>query len=104
MRSAPAPRSGSSGRCGKSGSSPVTSRSASTGSVPGREPTPEAGPQSVGTGLRSVLSGSPPGVVSSGRSGGEAAATTVAGRRQEHAGGQQQTAETEQLTDRGTGV
>src|SRR3954467_5050515 len=79
MRSAPAPRPGSSGRCGRSGSSPVTRRNASTGSVPGSDPTPEAGPHGVGTGLRSVLSGSPPEVLlSSGSSVGEDTPTTVA--------------------------
>src|SRR5688572_7535095 len=57
IRSAPGPRAGSSGRCAKSGSSPTTRRSASAGSAPGRDPTPEAGPHAVGTGLGSVLSG-----------------------------------------------
>ena len=42
VRSAPGPRSGSSARCGKSGSSPRMIRVASAGSVPGMEPTPVA--------------------------------------------------------------
>src|SRR5215218_1552359 len=59
IRSAPAPRAGSSGRWAKPGSSPTTSRIASAGSVPGRDPTPEAGPHVGGTGLgSSLLSGS----------------------------------------------
>src|SRR4051812_14662079 len=103
--SAPAPRPGSSGRCGKSGSSPVTSRSASTGSVPGRDPTPEAGPHGVGTGLRSVLSGSPPGLVlSAGSSAGEDTTTTVSRRHQDDAPADERPTETEQLSDGRTGV
>ena len=39
------PAAGSSGRCGKSGSSPRTRRSASAGSVPGRDPTPRPAPR-----------------------------------------------------------
>ena len=42
IMSAPGPRSGSSGRCGRSGSSPKTTRQASTGSVPGIDPIPVA--------------------------------------------------------------
>src|SRR4051812_46758399 len=83
MRSAPAPRPGSSGRCGRSGSSPVTRRNASTGSVPGSDPTPEAGPHWVGAGLGSSVppSSLPGAVLSSGPSVGEATAKTVARRR-----------------------
>ena len=48
VRSAPGPRSGSSGRCGKSGSSPTTTRIASAGLVPGIEPIPVALPAGHG--------------------------------------------------------
>ena len=44
IKSAPGPRAGSSGRCGRSGSSPRTSFAASAMSVPGSEPTPVADP------------------------------------------------------------
>ena len=48
VRSAPGPRSGSSGRCGKSGSSPAMTRIASAGLVPGIEPIPVALPAGQG--------------------------------------------------------
>ena len=48
VRSAPGPRSGSSGRCGKSGSSPAMTRIASAGLVPGIEPIPVALPAGHG--------------------------------------------------------
>ncbi len=44
IMSAPGPRAGSSGRCGRSGSSPRTVLVASAGSVPGIDPTPVATP------------------------------------------------------------
>ena len=50
VRSAPGPRPGSSGRCGKPGSSPSTTATASAGSVPGIEPTPVALPGGQGKG------------------------------------------------------
>jgi hypothetical protein len=90
--SAPAPRSGSSGRCAKSGSSPVTRRSASTGSVPGRDPTPEAGPHRVAPGPTAPSRGSSRACEGGGGPGpssvGESTATTVARRRQDAAGRQ----------------
>src|SRR5690242_20513007 len=46
--SAPGPRSGSSARCGSSGSSPTISRWASVTSVPGSEPIPVAAPVGQG--------------------------------------------------------
>src|SRR3954469_9776873 len=46
--SAPGPRAGSSGRCGRSGSSPKTMRWASVTSVPGSEPIPVAAPAGHG--------------------------------------------------------
>ena len=46
IMSAPAPRAGSSGTCGRSGSSPSTVLVASAGSVPGIDPTPVATPAS----------------------------------------------------------
>ena len=51
IRSAPGPRSGSSGRCGRSGSSPKTIRCASAMSVPGSEPIPVAAPAGHGKSL-----------------------------------------------------
>ncbi|GAA3435658.1 hypothetical protein GCM10018954_052650 [Kutzneria kofuensis] len=42
IMSAPTPRAGSSARCGRSGSSPTTTRLASPGSVPGSDPMPVA--------------------------------------------------------------
>ena len=48
VRSAPGPRAGSSGRCGRSGSSPAMTRIASAGSVPGIEPIPVALPAGHG--------------------------------------------------------
>jgi len=48
VRSAPGPRAGSSGRCGKSGSSPAMTRMASAGSVPGIDPIPVALPAGHG--------------------------------------------------------
>src|SRR5262245_5619558 len=54
IMSEPGPRAGSSGRWGKSGSSPNTSLVASTGSVPGREPTPVADPGAQGIELESA--------------------------------------------------
>src|SRR5579863_24594 len=55
VRSAPGPRSGSSGRYGKSGSSPVMTRIASPGSVPGIEPIPVALPGGHGKRWLSTL-------------------------------------------------
>ncbi len=48
VRSAPGPRSGSSGRYGNPGSSPATTRIASAGSVPGIDPIPVALPGAQG--------------------------------------------------------
>src|SRR3954466_15271318 len=57
--SAPTPRAGSSGRWGKSGSSPNTTAAASAGSVPGIEPIAVAAPLGQSRSLTTADSGRP---------------------------------------------
>ena len=57
IMSAPTPRAGNSGTCGRSGSSPSTVLVASAGSVPGIDPTPVATPANCCSVTAATLSG-----------------------------------------------